>query len=101
MRIPGTSTLRGVPHYTNYRRLAAFEKTTGLRVSGKHATLMDWLLPAVCPTFCAHCDQLGVQYLGGAWRVCQHCDGAVWTVSPALRKKLRWWVGARFPDALV
>ena len=49
MRIPGTSILKGVPPYTNFRRLAAFEKATGIRISGKHSTLMEWLLPTVCP----------------------------------------------------
>ena len=101
MRIPGTSILKGVPPYTNFRRLAAFEKATGIRISGKHATLMDWLLPTVCPSCCPDCDQRGVQYLGDAWRVCASCDGAVWIVPPQLRRKLRWWVSARFPDALV
>jgi hypothetical protein len=101
MRIPGTNTLKGVPHYTNYRRLAAFEKAAGIRISGRHLRLLDWLLPAVCTQCCPHCAQLGVLYLGGAWRVCPHCEGAVWTVSPALRRKLRWWISARFPEALV
>ena len=101
MRIPGTSILKGVPPHTNFRRLAAFEKATGIRISGKHSILMEWLLPTVCPSCCPHCDQLGVQYLRDAWRVCPSCDGAVWVVPPQLRRKLRWWVSARFPDALV
>jgi hypothetical protein len=101
MKIPGTSPAKAVPHYVNFRRLSAYEKATGVRISGSHATLMDWLLPATGALLCEKCDQLGVLMRGPVWIVCPYCEGAVWKVSPSMRRKLRWWVSARFPDALV
>ena len=48
VKIPGSSPTKGAPHFTNYRRLPAYEQATGLRVNGDHAHLVEWLLPAVC-----------------------------------------------------
>ena len=99
-RIPGTHPTRGVPHYTNHRRLAAFEKATGLKALGDHAQLLDWLLPILCPTVCNHCDQLGVRMRGPVWVTCDHCEGSVWLVSPTQRERLRKLLRPRFPQAI-
>jgi len=101
LKIPGTRPSRGVPHFTNYRRLPAYEQAVGLRVMGRHASLVDWLLPTVCADRCTDCDELGMQCVDGQWRVCSHCRGTVWRVTPQQRDWLRATVGRRFPNALI
>jgi hypothetical protein len=101
LRIPGTCPNKGVPHYTNYKRLTAFETATGIKAVGDHSKLMDWLLPALCLAKCRHCDELGVRMRGPVWVICDNCGGSVWLVTPGLRRKLREIVRVRYPRAVI